>query len=431
MPTTVNRTIGTSRDYSSLQAWSDAAPLNLTTTRTNTCGSGSTTSAIVLDSGANSVTNDFYRSLTITIAGEERLILSYVAATRTATIGSLNGSAATFTSAPSSGAAYTINDVIWKGILYKEGAGTNGEWTLSARVTCYGSNHTTDATRYIWLTTAAGASFTDNANKLTNALAYNTANGVSIRMTGTEKVFELSNGITFRFTGLQIKANTGIAVQAFNAGGLITLENCIVCSNTTTVLTQVPVLRAVNSVFYNTGTVSDFPSTERQYLYNSTFYSTSTSAPLLSTTNGDANVYCCAFFGGNAVASASTFFVGSNNATNQSSVGFGSSNQVSLTTANQFENVTASSEDFRVKAGAALINNGIRQQTYTSDLDIVGSARSITTPTIGAWEYASIPYQTRITWAEAQYQSSGVSPSTDYSEPLSRGIFRGIERGVA
>jgi hypothetical protein len=43
----------------------------------------------------------------------------------------------------------------------------------------------------------------------------------------------------------------------------------------------------------------------------------------------------------------------------------------------------------------------------------------------------TLPYQARITWAEAQYQSSGVSPSTDYSEPLSRGIFRGIERGVA
>jgi len=44
---------------------------------------------------------------------------------------------------------------------------------------------------------------------------------------------------------------------------------------------------------------------------------------------------------------------------------------------------------------------------------------------------AATPYEARITWAEAQYQSSGVSPSTDYSEPLSRGIFRGIERGVA
>jgi len=414
MPTTVNRTIGTSRDYSSLQAWSDAAPLDLRTTRTNTCGSGSTTSAVVLDSGANSTTNDFYKSLTITIAGEERLILSYVAATRTATIGSLNGSAATFTSAPSSGTAYTINDVIWKGLLYKEGAGTNGEWTLSAKVTCYGSNHVTDATRYIWLTTATGASFTDNANKLTNALAYSTANGVSIRMTGTDKVFEFSNGITFRFTGLQIKGNTGIAVQAFNIGGLITLENCIVCSGTTAVLTQVPVLQTVNSVFYSTGSILDFPSTERQYLYNSIFYSTSTSAPLLSTTNGDANIYCCAFFGGNAVASASAFFVGSNNATNQASVGFGTANQVSLTTANQFESTTSGSEDFRVKTGAALINNGIRQQAYTNDLDIVGSARSTTTPTIGAWEYAA------------------AAPSAIYEfNSLNRGIGRGIARGIA
>jgi hypothetical protein len=315
MPTTVTKTIGSGRDYSTIQAWVDAAPADLTSV-----------------------------------------------------------------------------DQIWKGVLYKEGAGTNGEWTLSAKVTCYGSNHVTDATRYMWLTTASGASFTDNANKLTNALSYNTANGVAIRMTGTDRVFEFGNGITFRFTGLQIKGNTGISIYAFNTGGLITVENSIVCSADSTVLTTVPVLQAVNSVFYNTGTVLDFPSTARQYLYNSTIYSTSTSTSLLSTTNGDANIYDCAFFGGNAVASASTFFVGSNNATNQSSVGFGSSNQVSLTTANQFTLLTAGSEDFRTKAGAALINNGIRQQTYTNDLDIVGQARSITTPTIGAWEYISITY---------------------------------------
>jgi hypothetical protein len=45
---------------------------------------------------------------------------------------------------------------------------------------------------------------------------------------------------------------------------------------------------------------------------------------------------------------------------------------------------------------------------------------------------AAASYEARITWAEAQYQASGapVTP-TDYSSPLSRGIFRGIERGVA
>jgi hypothetical protein len=86
-----------------------------------------------------------------------------------------------------------------------------------------------------------------------------------------------------------------------------------------------------------------------------------------------------------------------------------------LTVSNQFENIGSGTEDFRVKAGADLINAGVRDQTYTNDLDIVGTTRSLTTPTIGAWEYASTP-----------------PPSaTDYSEPLSRGIFRGIERGVA
>lgn len=46
-------------------------------------------------------------------------------------------------------------------------------------------------------------------------------------------------------------------------------------------------------------------------------------------------------------------------------------------------------------------------------------------------EAPAIPYEARITWAEAQYQASGVPSVTDYSSPMSRGIFRGIERGVA
>lgn len=44
---------------------------------------------------------------------------------------------------------------------------------------------------------------------------------------------------------------------------------------------------------------------------------------------------------------------------------------------------------------------------------------------------AATPYEARITWAEAQYQTAGVVTPTDYSSPMSRGIFRGIERGVA
>jgi hypothetical protein len=65
---------------------------------------------------------------------------------------------------------------------------------------------------------------------------------------------------------------------------------------------------------------------------------------------------------------------------------------VSKTFSNQFQSITSGSEDFRVKAGADLINAGVRDQTYTNDLDIVGTTRSTTTPNIGAWEFLSVAY---------------------------------------
>jgi hypothetical protein len=209
-------------------------------------------------------------------------------------------------------------------------------------------------------------------------------------MTGTARVFELSNGITFKFTGLQVQGKTSQPFYGFNTGGLITIENCIVCSTDTIELAFLPNARFVNSLFYNAGQAIVCP-TDNSF-YACTLYTTSTTAPVINTTGVGATIYSCAFFGGNAVSSSTSFMTASNNATSQSSVGFGTSNQVSLTTVNQFENVTAGSEDFRVKTGAALINNGIRQQVYTNDLDIVGSARSTTTPTIGAWEFASVTY---------------------------------------
>lgn len=37
----------------------------------------------------------------------------------------------------------------------------------------------------------------------------------------------------------------------------------------------------------------------------------------------------------------------------------------------------------------SLANLGTRDQTHTGDVDIVGTSRSTSTPTIGAWEYSS------------------------------------------
>jgi hypothetical protein len=364
MPTTVVRTIGSGRDYSTIQAWEDACPANLVST-----------------------------------------------------------------------------DQIWKGLLYDEGGGTNGEWTISTNVTFSGV--TTDATRYVWLDAAAGKSFADNANKLTNALRYNTANGVAIRGTSSYGGAIFVAGYDVLLTRLQIRraaATTNAADGIFYLTSPLTVKQCITVNegNDKSIIFGLNgTLNFINSLFYCATTspvlIQSFESTASGNFINSVFYGNGATQAFDFRYGGAlSTMKNCAFFNWTSVGSTGRFDSAnsSNNATNLSSFPFGSANQVSLTTANQFENVTAGSEDFRVKTGAALINNAIRQQAYTNDLDIVGSARSTTTPTIGAWEYLN-PYEARITWAEAQYQSSGVSPSTDYSEPLSRGIFRGIERGVA
>jgi hypothetical protein len=82
----------------------------------------------------------------------------------------------------------------------------------------------------------------------------------------------------------------------------------------------------------------------------------------------------------------------------------GSNNQVSKTYANQFENTTNASADFRAKTGGDLANNAI-QFSETADLDIKKRARSVTTPTIGAWELAA---------AAAAFVINSVTPNVLY-----------------
>jgi alpha-tubulin suppressor-like RCC1 family protein len=62
---------------------------------------------------------------------------------------------------------------------------------------------------------------------------------------------------------------------------------------------------------------------------------------------------------------------------------------VNLTTSSQFNNATSGALDFRIREYSSLINNAVRDQQYTGDVDIIGRARSTAAPTIGAWEYLS------------------------------------------
>jgi len=313
-------------------------------------------------------------------------------------------------------ASLVTKDWVWKGELYKEGGGTNGEWSQTTDVAI---TQTCDATRYFWLTAATGQSFRDNAGKLTNALRYNNANGVSVYFPSSyTRLFSASASFNnILVSNIQVNYNPTIGfIAIINGGGYGTFDSCIIKSASR--IAQ-GVVNFYNCVVYSTvGLTNLFGGS----LVNSTLYTSGSTITALtysnySTTGGI--IRNNTFFGFTAIANRFDKFDttnSTNNVTDLAAFGWtATGNLVSKVAANQFTSLTGGSEDFRIIAGADVINAGVRAQTYTNDLDIVGTTRSLTTPTIGAWEYASTP-----------------PPSaTDYSEPLSRGIFRGIERGVA
>ena len=299
---------------------------------------------------------------------------------------------------------------LWKSEIYKEGTGTDNEWVIGS---FYSGNFiaqftsVTDTDSYFLMTAAPGQSFRDNPNKLTNALRYNPANGVAINnLSGYTGINGTSSKVIISNLQIKIDVNSNFY---FYGGGACIVDSCILYN-----CVFVEAVNTTNCLMYGRSPAVKNQGAGIQHI-NTIFIGDGT-GNFGNLGNPGLLVIDCAFFGFlNFVAQVDAF--STNNATDMASFGWiASGNIVSLTFANQFQNIGSGTEDFRVKAGAALINAGIRMQSDTNDLDIVGSARSITTPTIGAWEYASTPPPVT---------------STDYSSPLSRGIFRGIERGVA
>jgi len=289
-------------------------------------------------------------------------------------------------------------DVIWRGVLYKEGTGTNNEWVITASTTGY--TLTCDATRYYLLEAASGQSFTDNAGKLTNALRYNNANGVSISIpTNYVWLFNIGTSSKVTVQGIQIK----LGPKRLNTGnGGLSVNKCIIESGATTEETALFSSYLTNSLIYvrnATSRISTNVQLINATIVNCTFVGSGAAhAFVLNNYSTTGNIFRnCAVFGfATGVVDNVTKINTTNstyNATDLASFGWtATGNIVSKTFANQFQNIGSGTEDFRVKAGADLINAGTRDQTYTNDLDIVGSARLLTTPTIGAWEFPSVTY---------------------------------------
>jgi hypothetical protein len=207
MVTTVVKTIApTSADYTDDIAWAAAGPKDCTVNLNLTALSGATTSVIPLDSTA-SATTGAYVGNTMTIGSETRLITAYNATTKTATVGSLNGSAAAFSSAPASGAAVNIGQVIWQGQMLKTRVPRSTTNTISGK--------TTSATCYYELTTAPNASIFDST----------TPDATPLRLDTSYAYIDITSGATlgidvqvdyFRFSKIQMKysgsATAGIAL---------------------------------------------------------------------------------------------------------------------------------------------------------------------------------------------------------------------------
>lgn len=279
---------------------------------------------------------------------------------------------------------------------------------FTARVSIAGQ--TTDATNNITLRCASGQSFSDNTNKLTNRLAYNTSNGVAVRTTtayASAVIVVTTNNVLIE--GLQIKA-TGTQTWALNASGTANvvrkcilsavsrnnsndfvarvsgsssnlIANCLVIADAANGCTGVNLVSGASAV--NCTVVRPSNRTAGGKGFHAA-YSTST-------------VKNCAIFGF-SVSSTGTYASDGHNVTDHTSAPGSTSNITSATYANQFvQSSTGSSvEDFRVASTAALIGAGVVDTTNipASD-DIVGQARG-TSWTVGCWQYVSAAIAARV-----------------------------------
>jgi len=272
-------------------------------------------------------------------------------------------------------------DEIWRGEVLNE--------TLLQSLTI--SGQTTDATRYVELTAQAGASFMDHADRATRALRFDPSYGATIRNDapyGT--VLNISTAYT-RINRLLIGDNTTGPTRALDMGSSTgsRLENCIIKTSQTVSLGGGGSAIAANVFIHSTGG-NLFWINSGSSILNCTFVRPSN---LGNTTWGTVNNYTSVTIKNTAVFGASNFasvsFTGNNNASN-ASIGSGTSNQASLTYADQFEEASAASgtEDFRPKAGSALIDTGADLSGSGITDDIIGTARGATYD-IGAWEIAA------------------------------------------
>lgn len=285
----------------------------------------------------------------------------------------------------------TTADQVWIGEMWNDATFTE---TVAISL-----GATADSTRYMHLRCGPGQSFKDHVNKLTNALRPNQANGVYVEITT-----HTSEGIYLspfaRVEGIQFYRNQVYSIATGSGTNTVAdmgrFTNCIFKSTGGPVEGQ-GTINPTRCNYINCAVIST--ATNATGAISATVVGRITNCTFVNTSGASSGKAIDVGFGGGIVVNTATFGWGADNAiggsssynaTDRASFGGGTNNQTSLTITDQIQSITAGSEDLRAKSGGAIVGNGVRDQTWTNDLDIVGQARATGTapsgPTIGCWE---------------------------------------------
>lgn len=273
---------------------------------------------------------------------------------------------------------------------------------------------TTDATNTLTITAAAGQSFMDNASVQTNALKYNQANGVGIRINaGYSVLLESVNVPNVIVTRLQMSCTTsGGSGYGIETDNNTYISNCILeYSNTTGAAAYHPGsnqgIENCLIIVSSTGSRGITAAYDNCKIVNCTIVVpsdvTNTNYGIAGSSETWTVINTAVFgFGTNFYTASGTYSGCKNNCSDQA-ISFGTNNQASKTYANQFHGITTSTKDYRLKSGADCIDNGyadsadvpnfsgISGASGTSNISGTGDIAGTSRPQgsawdIGAWE---------------------------------------------
>lgn len=382
-------TIGGTGAFATVQLWEDGAPANLTTSN---------------NWAAGTFTGTFQQGETVTGVGITGGKFLDSDGSTYITFGTTTTPAAGITATGSTSLATCILSgsanvgIIWQGQLI------NQETVVAGTIVTL-SGSTTSSSAYKELRCQAGASFADNANKLTNPQRYSATAGAALRNT-TNNVAAVSMAEqNVRLTGLQIQSTgtDGRGVACSSASGIV--DSCIIEANYTGA-SNVGVLSTTATGFIGKNLLCILRATGSDHVISigtvsPAFYGCFFVAPddlvaapaklILSGASGSATFQNCGLWAGDSSkaiysGTAPTFTTCYSDISGTTGVTQG-------TYTSEFQNVNDATRDYRLKTGAAEIGTGTTDATNTPN-DIVGTARTVPYD-VGSWKFTASGFFSR------------------------------------